>query len=212
MRSKQDHHRQAANLLPLLLRKDPVQQVIESGPRPAVTGLVPDHIARRCNMANQYSKTDPVIRFWSKVDKRGPNECWRWFGKTDKLGYGRFSSGHSKHRLAHRVSFALASRDAGAAVVCHRCDTPACVNPEHLFLGTQADNLADMRDKGRGRYIPHHGESNGRAKINSLQALEIKTSSESLASLARRFQISAQHASKIRKGKKWAHISENQNG
>ena len=93
-------------------------------------------------------------RFWSKVDQRGPDECWPWTASTNG-GYGAFGAklfGEKKMRVhrAHRVAFFLATGVApDDLVVCHSCDNPPCCNPAHLWLGTQADNNRDMSIKGR---------------------------------------------------------------
>lgn len=88
--------------------------------------------------------------FWSKVEKT-TGGCWIWTGRTDSNGYGRVDLGpRGKQALAHRISAVCKFGDAIAGKnVCHRCDTPSCVNPNHFFLGTQADNMRDMFRKGR---------------------------------------------------------------
>ncbi len=84
-------------------------------------------------------------RFWSKVDKSG--DCWLWRGSVNPQGYGTFSFG-GKSRGAHRVSYLLSKGEIGDGLcVCHTCDNPPCVNPDHLWLGTQADNMRDMGSK-----------------------------------------------------------------
>lgn len=95
-------------------------------------------------------------RFWAKVDKRGPDECWLWTGCRKKaFGYGKIGEGRMGQRtlLAHRVSWEITNGSIpDGAMVLHRCDNPPCVNPRHLFLGDQLDNMRDMVSKGRQRY------------------------------------------------------------
>lgn len=106
-----------------------------------------------------------AARFWARVDRsagHGPNgDCWLWTGalfrptRTSTGGYGHLSIGR-KDLLAHRVAYELMKGDIpDGLVVMHRCDVRACCNPDHLSVGTKADNTADMMAKGRHRTAPH---------------------------------------------------------
>lgn len=100
-------------------------------------------------------------RFWIKVDRRGPDECWPWTGVRVGRGYGRIRKGR-KMMYAHRVAWEL-SRGIipDGKFVCHHCDNPPCCNPAHGFLGTKADNIHDAVRKGRTA----HGEDHGSARL-----------------------------------------------
>lgn len=100
-------------------------------------------------------------RFWSKVNKT--DDCWLWTASTYKSGYGHFRRKiNDKWTMykSHRFSYELANRCEipKNLFVLHKCDVPACVNPDHLYLGTHADNMRDMREKGRNRWgnNPNH--------------------------------------------------------
>ena len=90
-------------------------------------------------------------RFWAKVDKRGPEECWPWLGANDsKRGYGTTWDGGRRRKATH-VSWELHHGQPfpSGMAACHSCDNPPCVNPAHIWPGTQSDNLLDARRKGR---------------------------------------------------------------
>ena len=94
--------------------------------------------------------TDPAIRFWRHVDKSG--NCWIWTASRYPNGYGVFGISRKSLMSAHRYSWTLANGEIPPGIcVLHRCDVRTCVRPDHLFLGTQQDNLADMTEKGRRR-------------------------------------------------------------
>jgi HNH endonuclease len=99
--------------------------------------------------------TRPIIpvpdRFWPKVKKA--DGCWEWIGSRDAHGYGTFNINRKTDR-AHRVSWELANGVIpDGMIVCHHCDNPPCVRPDHLFLGSHSDNSADAYRKGR-KFIP----------------------------------------------------------
>jgi hypothetical protein len=116
------------------------------------------------------AKRTPEQRFWDKVQKADPGECWLWIGAKDQHGYGRFArSREAGTRIASRISYELhhgVSVPAGMEVM-HSCDNPPCVNPAHLSMGTPSDNQLDCVRKGRRpslKGIPNplnRGELNG---------------------------------------------------
>ena len=107
-------------------------------------------------------------RFWDKVDKT--EGCWLWMASLCGHGYGAFVLRRGKHMQAHRFSWMIHNGPIPKGMcVCHHCDNPRCVNPEHLFIGTVKDNTQDMIKKGRK--APCNGENNGRAKLTIDQVL-----------------------------------------
>lgn len=148
-------------------------------------------------------------RFWSKVDKSG--DCWEWTAHKTSKGYGTFKF-YGFSMRAHRVALILKGVDVPEDMyVCHHCDNPGCVNPDHLFVGTPADNMRDMVAKGRGRFvIPDSvGGANGNAKLCDLDIPRIRdmiACGETNIDIGQWFNVHHATISNIRVGKNWNHI------
>ncbi len=146
---------------------------------------------------------DVQRRFWAKVDTSG--ECWEW---TACLvgGYGAFGVDGMSAR-SHRVSWEIAHGPIPhGLLVCHKCDNPKCVRPEHLFLGTTADNVADKWRKGRGPC----GEKSGTAKLSEADVLSIHSrfkAGETRAEIAAGYGLDVTTIAKIITGRNWAHVA-----
>lgn len=140
-------------------------------------------------------------RFWAKVSITGGDDCWNWNGCKLPSGYGIIGRGTGQVPIgAHVVSWIIHNGSfAPGLSVCHKCDNRSCVNPNHLFLGTQQDNLKDMRSKGR----QVKGEKHGLAKLSEDDVRAIRGSNETQARLAAHFGVNQSCISKIQLGKRW---------
>lgn len=139
-------------------------------------------------------------RFWKLVDKSA--ECWLWKGSRYEAGYGRLTFRY-ENMQAHRVSYELAFGVApGEMLVCHRCDNPPCVRPDHLFLGTAKDNTQDAIAKGRMAI----GSANPRAKLIETQVAAIRRQGGSVPALAVDYGVSERTIVGILEGETWRHV------
>jgi hypothetical protein len=149
-------------------------------------------------------------RFWRFVEKKSDCECWNWFGQIMPNGYGRVSAGAKLDGGigAHRVSWSLFNKQnvPHGMYVMHSCDNRACVNPNHLSIGTPKDNTQDMIAKGRKKVVAPLGEGNGKAKLTVEKVKLIKQSNLKSAELARQFGLSENCIRGVRIGRTWSHV------
>lgn len=138
-------------------------------------------------------------RFWAKVDKT--DGCWIWTGCLNNNGYGEINMGGREKGgsvYAHRASWELRNGDVTTGMcVCHKCDNPACVNPDHLFLGTQRENMRDAAVKGRI----------SQARLTADQVREIRCSVSSNREFAAKFGVNTDIIGNVRRGKTYKHVS-----
>ena len=147
-------------------------------------------------------------RLWSKVDKRGPDECWPFIGKTrcgSNLEYGEIWL-NGKNALVHRVAWEITNGPVPEGlVVRHLCNNPICANPSHLAVGTQKDNIADRERAGRGN--PPRGESHPHSRYSDEIIQAVREATGSQYEIARRFGMSRSYVSAIRLGT-WRKVAD----
>ena len=149
-------------------------------------------------------------RFWIKVNKLGPNDCWLWTAGKDKDSYGKFAIRHNGKRIdsrAHAFSWELHNGKPvpKGMLVCHTCDTPSCVNPAHLFIGTPQDNTDDMIKKNRHT----HGEESNFAKLTEEQVKKIRQlhkTGMNYKQIADLFDVQDETIRNIVLRKNWRHV------
>lgn len=173
-----------------------------------------------CSNACSYAARtgDVAERLWAKVDKT--ETCWLWIGCRNVSGYGHFSirrRAFPAHRIAYELTFGPIPDGLD---VCHHCDNPPCVRPDHLFLGTRADNLNDMYRKGRRSAGERHsaalraalprGSQHHHHKLTDDQVRIIKAESVAgvtRAALAKRFGVDRSAIVKVARGLAWKHVT-----
>lgn len=146
--------------------------------------------------------------------------CILWNGSAGKHGHGVFFIMSSKNPIngfgrkgliyAHRASLMIfrETKVDNDLCVCHKCDNPRCVNPDHLFIGTQQDNIKDMFEKKRWRgFPPMKGKENPNSKLCEQDIVNIRKSSLSGRQLAKKYFVTPANISSIKSGKTWKHVS-----
>lgn len=146
-------------------------------------------------------------RFATKYEPVPEAGCWLWIGGTNEHGYGIIGLGSRADGVAkaHRVSWELSRGPIPAGLsVLHKCDTPACVNPDHLWLGTKRGNSRDMARKGRHRIPDNRGERSAGAKLTAAAVACIRLKEKTGKEYARLFGVSKSAIYEIWRGKNWA--------
>ena len=147
-----------------------------------------------------------IARFWSKVERGGPDECWPWKGGRAS-DYGRIRVRNPRRFVrAHVFAYQVERGRTHGLMVCHSCDNPLCCNPKHLWLGDNADNMADMVRKGRQRQADNRGEKNGNARLTAEQVDTIRAQiarGDFNTVIAARFGVTHSMISRIRRGRAW---------
>lgn len=162
---------------------------------------------KRCLQCHKACKPTANELFWSHIVRENdPNACWQWKGKIHSQGYGIFTFRGKEiyaHRFSHEYHFGEIPSGLWAL---HKCDNPPCCNPNHLFLGTNADNVADAVAKGRNL----RGEAVGTSKLTEEAVIQIKTrllrEKTTQTSLAIEYGVSQRAIGKIANGATWKHI------
>lgn len=149
-----------------------------------------------------------IARFNAKWKRNADSGCWEWTASLMGRGYGQIKiPGQRRQIPAHRLSYLIHKGEIPVdRQVMHRCDNPRCVNPEHLLIGTCAENQQDMKQKGRST----RGERNTQAilteaKVRAMKAM-LSAGEISQAEIARMFEISPMEVSRIKRGLRWAHV------
>lgn len=174
----------------------------------------PDGLSNRCkDCARRYfgwnKRQELPERFWNRVDQTG--ECWLWLGSVDKDGYGKsflLLDGRRKYVRAHVLAFYLTHGIFPAPFCLHTCDNPPCCRPEHLFAGTNKDNVQDSKHKGRR--AKQHGPYNPQAKLTEQDIRDIRFYAQKgvlQSTIAQDYVISPKTVSKIVTRRRWRHVT-----
>lgn len=155
---------------------------------------------------------DRAVDFWATVERADEGACWNWTGARNRGGYG--AAGYAgRQSNASRVAWLLTyGAIQHGLVVCHRCDNPACCNPAHLFLGSQAENVADCQRKGRAGCVPtgaaHHRSTAKLTEDQVITARRLYAGGLSQTEISKGMGVHSSTISRAVRGDRWSHVKE----
>lgn len=159
-------------------------------------------------MINLVIGKDVIDRLMKKVVINNENGCWEWVGGKSNKGYGNMCIGGGVKKQTHRISYTYFKGNIPSGlIICHKCDNPSCVNPDHLFAGTNSDNAIDCVNKGRRpKNVVPKGEENINSKLTEESVREIRMSTLKYENLAKQYGVSICIISKVKNRKYWTHV------
>ena len=179
-----------------------------------------ERVFRKDKQMNSYGQRFKTTeqRFFEKVKVVDDEQCWEWKGAKSPRGYGSFfvkkdHDGKKTYKRAHRLSYELKNGEIPDGMyVLHSCDNPSCVNPNHLRVGTQLENVADMTKRKRAPY--RKGASHGKAVLTELSVQRIRIIDGALSAprLAKILNVTKSAISKVKDNDNWKHIKFNKQG
>lgn len=202
-----------------LLRTSEERRTVDSSARPKSRGIGEAFDALAILSGPRQRRRASPEWFWARVDKNGPEvraglgSCWRWTGRAYREGYGQVTW-CGRDVATHRLAYSLAhGRIEAGQVVRHRCDNPICCNPDHLVIGTIADNNRDMAERGRGRteHLVRPGAANCNAKLTDALVRELRAAwkaGESQKSIVARTGLSVGTIHPMLHGHTWRHVTD----
>jgi len=165
---------------------------------------LPGGVRRRVGQGGNATIRQKIDAFRSAIMEFTEGNCWEWVGRLDPTGYGIIDI-RQVCFTTHRFSFAIFNGREPKKFVCHHCDNPKCVNPDHLFEGTQTDNMHDCSVKGR--FGDRRGEMNACRKLSDMAVREIRASSRTLKALAHQYGVSESAIFQAKSYQTWAHVN-----